>query len=63
LGQGGSGKKKPDAGREMFIRETGSTGSSSIGALVAVNSLQPPISTFGLGRGEGRLLLDVFLGF
>jgi hypothetical protein len=34
-------EKKPDAGREMFIRETGSTGSSSTGALVAINSLQP----------------------
>ncbi len=41
LGQGGSRKKKTDAGREMIIRETGSTGSSSTGALVAVNSLQP----------------------
>jgi hypothetical protein len=44
LGQGGSGKKKTDAGMEMIICETGSTGSSSIGALVAVNSLQPGIS-------------------
>ncbi len=41
LGQGGFGKKKTDASREMIICEMGSTGSSSTGALVAVNSLQP----------------------
>jgi len=33
-------EKKTDAGREMFIHETGSTGSSSTGALVAAGSLQ-----------------------
>ncbi len=44
MGQGGFGKKKTDAGREMFIREMGSTGSSSTGALVATGSLQPSIA-------------------
>jgi len=45
LGQGGSGKKKTDAGREMFIHETGSRGSSSTGALVAAGSLQASVGT------------------
>ncbi len=38
-GRKDSGKKETNAGKEMIIRETGSTGSSSTGALVAVNSL------------------------
>jgi hypothetical protein len=36
------GKRTTDAGKEMIIRETGATGSSSRGALVAANSVQAP---------------------
>jgi len=41
FGAGRIREKKTDAGGEMFIHETGSTGSSSTGALVAAGSLQP----------------------
>jgi hypothetical protein len=41
FGAGRIREKKNDAGREMFIREMGSRGSSSTGALVAAGSLQP----------------------
>jgi hypothetical protein len=46
FGAGRIREKKTDASREMFIRETGSMGSSSTGALVAAGSLQPLFSAY-----------------